>query len=181
MEDEKNAPTACDGTVGAPAADEGCPYMGAPAGGDAYVELAHGLLSESRRLRISLGAAARRWDGRGRLDALHVLHHAEGELTAGELARRCRVSTARMAQTLNQLEGEGLVERTQSASDRRRTIVRITDAGEAKLQTYFTGVNRFFARLLGKLGPEDSRELVRIIGRLADVARDATDEGGDAK
>jgi DNA-binding MarR family transcriptional regulator len=159
-----------------------CPGADADADRDgSYEELAHELMTEGRRLRLYMGAAARRWDGRGRKDAMHVLHHAGGELTAGELARRCRVSTARMAQTLNQLEEAGYVTRTRSASDRRQTIVRLTESGEAKLREYFADVTRFTAIVLGRLGEKDSREFVRLFGRLADAVRDVTGEGDDAE
>lgn len=144
--------------------------------------LAHDLMTQTRRLRMYGKGAMRRWDGRGRVGVLHVLHHSDGALTAGELARACHVTSARMAQTLNQLEADGLVTRTPSEADRRRTIVRITDAGEAELGSYFRSVTHFAAGLLRRLGEKDSRELVCILGKLADALRDASDgaEGGDA-
>lgn len=150
--------------------------------GGEWSALARDLMTQTRRLRMYGKGAMRRWDGRGRVGVLHVLHHSDGTLTAGELARACHVTSARMAQTLNQLEADGLVTRTPSKTDRRRTIVRMTDAGEAELRSYFDGVTRFAAGLLRELGEKDSHELVRILGKLADVLRDASDgaEGGDA-
>ena len=70
----------------------------------------------------------------------------------------------------------------------------MTDAGDAELRSYFDGVTRFTAGLLRQLGEKDSRELVRILGKLADVLHDASEgevpaaagaepgasEGGDA-
>lgn len=141
--------------------------------GGEWSALARDLMTQTRRLRMYGKGAMRRWDGRGRVGVLHVLHHSDGTLTAGELARACHVTSARMAQTLNQLEADGLVTRTPSKTDRRRTIVRMTDAGEAELRSYFDGVTRFAAGLLRELGEKDSRELVRILGRLADVLREA--------
>ena len=88
-----------------------------------------------------------------------------------------------MAQTRNQLEADGFVTRAESATDRRRTNVTITASGEAELRSYFDGVTRFAAGLLRELGERDSHELVRILGRLADALRDASDaapEGGEA-
>ena len=162
--------------------------------GGEWSALAHDLMTQTRRLRMYGKGTMRRWDGRGRGGGLHVLHHSDAALTAGELARACHVTSARMAQTLNQLEADGLVTRTPSVADRRRTIVRMTDAGDAELRSYFDGVTRFTAGLLRQLGEKDSRELVRILGKLADVLHDASEgevpaaagaepgasEGGDA-
>lgn len=145
--------------------------------------LAHDLMTQTRRLRIYGKGTMRRWDGRGRMGVLHALHHSDGALTAGELSRACHVTSARMAQTLNQLEADGFVTRAESATDRRRTNVTITASGEAELRSYFDGVTRFAAGLLRELGERDSHELVRILGRLADALCDASDaapEGGEA-
>lgn len=140
--------------------------------------LARDLMTQTRRLRMYGKGAMRRWDGRGRVGVLHVLHHSDGALTAGELARACHVTSARMAQTLNQLEADGLVTRTPSKADRRRTNVTITASGEAELRLYFDSVTRFAAGLLCELGEKDSHELVRILGKLADALREASDDRG---
>lgn len=140
--------------------------------------LARDLMTQTRRLRMYGKGAMRRWDGRGRVGVLHVLHHSDGALTAGELARACHVTSARMAQTLNQLEADGLITRTPSKADRRRTNVTITASGEAELRSYFDGVTRFAAGLLRELGEKDSHELVRILGKLADALREASDDRG---
>ena len=125
--------------------------------GGEWSALAHDLMTQTRRLRMYGKGTMRRWDGRGRVGVLHVLHHSDAALTAGELARACHVTSARMAQTLNQLEADGLVTRTPSEADRRRTIVRMTDAGDAELRSYFDGVTRFTAGLLRQLGEKIAR------------------------
>lgn len=148
------------------------------ASGGEWPALARDLMTQTRRLRMYGKGAMRRWDGRGRVGVLHVLHHSDGTLTAGELARACHVTSARMAQTLNQLEADGLITRAPSEADRRRTNVRMTDAGEAELRSYFDGATHFTAGLLRQLGEKDSRELVRILGKLADALREASDNRG---
>ncbi|MGO5211452.1 MarR family winged helix-turn-helix transcriptional regulator [Parafannyhessea sp. LCP21S3_E6] len=170
MEERENARAA------EPAAK--CDAVSREAQGGEWSALARDLMTQTRRLRMYGKGAMRRWDGRGRVGVLHVLHHSDGALTAGELARACHVTSARMAQTLNQLEADGLITRTPSKADRRRTNVTITASGEAELRSYFDGVTRFAAGLLRQLGEKDSRELVRILGRLADVLREASDDRG---
>lgn len=170
MEERENARAA------EPAAK--CDAVSHEAQGGEWSALARDLMTQTRRLRMYGKGAMRRWDGRGRVGVLHVLHHSDGTLTAGELARACHVTSARMAQTLNQLEADGLVTRAPSEADRRRTNVQMTDAGEAELSSYFDGVTRFAAGLLRELGEKDSRELVRILGKLANALREASDNRG---
>ena len=55
--------------------------------GGEWSALAHDLMTQTRRLRMYGKGTMRRWDGRGRVGVLHVLHHSDAALTAGVLAR----------------------------------------------------------------------------------------------
>jgi DNA-binding MarR family transcriptional regulator len=133
-------------------------------------ELAEELMRASRSLHRHRGSGADAADieMRGEINVLHALWHREA-LTAGELAQRCRVSSARMAKTLNQLEGRGVVVRERCATDRRRTIVHLTEAGCDELVRRSEGIRGYIAGVLRELGPADARELVRLAGRLSQV------------
>jgi DNA-binding MarR family transcriptional regulator len=50
-------------------------------------------------------------------------------LSVGELARRVSLSQGTVTGVLDRLEKRGLVERSRSDSDRRRVLVRLTEAG----------------------------------------------------
>ena len=133
-------------------------------------ELAEELMRASRSLHRHRGGGAVVADieMRGEINVLHALWHREG-LTAGELAQRCRVSSARMAKTLNQLESRGVVVRERCATDRRRTIVHLTEAGCDELVRRSEGIRGYIASVLRELGPVDAHELVRLAGRLSQV------------
>lgn len=63
---------------------------------------------------------------------LMVLHElAERPLSQHELSQRCAVTQQTMSRTLDRLERGGQVVRTTDPDDRRRTLVRRTDAGAA--------------------------------------------------
>lgn len=51
------------------------------------------------------------------------------ELTAGELLEQSMVTTGAMTNRVDRLEQRGLVERTTVPGDRRKVLVRLTDAG----------------------------------------------------
>ncbi|WP_307795994.1 MarR family transcriptional regulator [Amycolatopsis sp. 195334CR] len=61
---------------------------------------------------------------------LIVLHHLDAEpRSQRELAVLCRVTDQTMSRTIERLQRTGFVERSNDPADRRRTIVRLTEAG----------------------------------------------------
>jgi DNA-binding MarR family transcriptional regulator len=106
---------------------------------------------------------------RGELGVLHTLDHNKQDMTPGELATQCHVTTARMATTLNQLEEHGLILRKPSDTDRRRVMVHLTSAGTQELQDQLDRVNSYIASILKRLGEQDSYELIRIVKKLATI------------
>ena len=132
-------------------------------------ELARELFTLTHPMRLHQGGRREAIDMRGEPTVLVSLsHHPEG-MTAGELADAALVSTARMAALVNGLEERGLVTRTKDDRDRRRTVVRITEAGKATIDERFSRRMAHVVAILQELGPEDARELVRITGRLAEI------------
>ncbi len=61
------------------------------------------------------------------------------------------------------------MERGPSAGDRRRVEVRLTEKGREVDALMNEALARHTADLLNALGEEDSRELVRILGRIVAV------------
>ena len=143
--------------------------------------LAQQLMTSIHGLRAGHGAHSKDMEMRGEINALHALHHQPEGMIPTALARACKVSTARITKTIDQLEGRGLVERHASPHDRRSVIVRLTDKGEAEVQRRVDVVNGYVAGILRELGEHDARELVRISGRLAEVVtRRAAEAGSQA-
>lgn len=149
--------------------------------------LARELIVSGRGMRRGRGVRPKDMEMRGETNALHVLHHHPEGVTPTALAHACQVSSARIAKTLNQLEGRGLVRREASPSDRRSVIVHLTDEGEQEVQRRFERVNDYVAGVLSELGEDDARELVRLMGRLARIVegraecgRPVSGEGDDA-
>ena len=96
---------------------------------------------------------------------LKILRNA-GQLTAGEIAKRLDVSTARVAAALNSLEKKGCVERLKSATDRRMVVVRLTASGRATLESREEQLLAIIGRILGKLTEEELLSLLHIIEKL---------------
>ena len=96
---------------------------------------------------------------------LKILRNA-GQLTAGEIAKRLDVSTARVAAALNSLEKKGCVERLKSATDGRMVVVRLTASGRATLESREEQLLAMIGRILGKLTEEELLSLLHIIEKL---------------
>jgi DNA-binding MarR family transcriptional regulator len=94
-----------------------------------------GLLASE--LRVVLGQLMRRLRAEHRFPLTHgaVLGRLDrdGPQSTVELAAAERVRPQSMGQTLAELETQGLVSRRPDASDRRRTLLELTDAGRQML------------------------------------------------
>lgn len=141
-------------------------------------ELSRGLRDEASRMhrmspRFKVNTAAR-----GTFAVLHVLVIAERSLSPGELARRCGISDARIANILRTLEDRGYIERHVSSADRRRVEVRLTPAGRASHDGQFEVFRSCMNSLLLELGEHDARELLRIMRRANDIVERRLEEKG---
>jgi DNA-binding MarR family transcriptional regulator len=89
-------------------------------------------------LRVVLGQLLRRLRTENRFSISHgaVLGRLdrEGSRTVSELATAERVRPQSMAQTVSELEAEGLVTRRPDPGDGRRALVELTEQGVAVLQ-----------------------------------------------
>jgi len=101
----------------------------------------------------------------GRLDR-------EGPQSVSDLAAAERMRPQSMAQTVSDLEADGLVERRPDPEDKRRALVSLTEHGITTLQTERRNREGWLARAIGEdLTPEDQavlRDAVELLRRLAE-------------
>jgi DNA-binding MarR family transcriptional regulator len=76
-------------------------------------------------------------------------------VTVGELAAEERVSTAAMSKRVSRLERDGLVARTKSESDRRRTGLTLTEDGQRTLRRVRSRRTAWLASRLSALSAEE--------------------------
>ena len=87
-------------------------------------------------------------------------------LLAGEISRGLGMTTSRIAAVLNSLERKGMIIRCADPGDRRRVVVRLTPSGEDFCLARRRDAERDFAHLLERLGEEDARQFVHLLGRV---------------
>ena len=116
-------------------------------------------LRAEHRFPISHGAVL------GRLDR-------EGPQSVSDLAASERIRPQSMAQTVSDLEADGLVERQPDPLDGRRALVSLTEQGIAVLQAERRQREGWLARAItDDLSPEEQavlRDAVELLRRLAE-------------
>lgn len=101
--------------------------------------------------------------------ALVLLEEAGGRMLPGELSQAMGTSTARTAALLRSLEAKGLVTRQQDTAD-RPAHARLPDAvGHRRTAPAYVRSDAADAAVFAALGEADSRELVRLLGRLREI------------
>ena len=128
-------------------------------------------------LRVVLGHLMRRLRAEHRFSLSHgaVLGRLdrEGPRSVSELATAERIRPQSMAQTVGDLEGEGLVSRRPDAVDRRRSVVELTESGRVVLAAERRHREGWLARAIVEGFSEDEQQLlseaVSLLRRLADA------------
>ena len=108
----------------------------------------------------------------GEAFALQFIAQHDDAVVPSDIENAMSVSSARIATVLNGLENKDFITRRIDPADRRRTILKLTPAGEeqaAKSAEQLLGVCK---DMLEYLGEEDARHSVRIMSKLADRCAD---------
>jgi DNA-binding MarR family transcriptional regulator len=104
----------------------------------------------------------------GDFEVLAVLANAGGELRTTDLAARAFSSRSAISRRVDRMVEEGLVGRKSSDSDGRGVVVRLTDAGLARLveavPVHLKGVSKLF---LEPLDDEDLAVLERALDEVS--------------
>ncbi|HEY2479796.1 MAG TPA: MarR family transcriptional regulator [Solirubrobacterales bacterium] len=128
-------------------------------------------------LRVVLGQLIRRLRTENTILALHqaaVLGRLDrcGAKSVSDLAAAERVRPQSMAQTVGDLEADALVERNPDPDDRRRALVRLTEAGRARIEADRRAREGWLVKALEELPATDREtveQAVEILQRLADA------------
>jgi DNA-binding MarR family transcriptional regulator len=151
---------------------------------DAIVETIVYLYTETRRLTKQ---AARDVGLTGPQLAVVKLLDTFGDLSLSSLSERIRAQNSTVTGIIDRMEREELVRRERSTSDRRVVYIRLTDKGRKVAKGIQVEPMEIFRTVLGSLSRDDTRDLLRILGKLQKrvraVVRDheATGDDDDAK
>lgn len=96
---------------------------------------------------------------------LECLGH-RGELTLGELSSKMLMSCGNMTVVVDNLEKDGLVQRSRSDADRRVIHVSLTADGQALFDQIFPDHARHIHRLASVLDTEEQQQLAQLLKKL---------------
>ena len=82
-------------------------------------------------------------------------------------------SAPRTAAMLRALEEKGMLRRCADSYDRRRVVVHLTELGRQTAEQMHTTLCAHVQRVLEQLGEQDSRELIRLLGRITEIEASA--------
>ncbi len=103
---------------------------------------------------------------------LSYLNEHGGRSTPGALREVLGVSAPRTAAMLRALEEKGMLRRCADDCDRRRVVVQLTELGRRTAEQMHAALCAHVQHVLKQLGEQDSRELIRLLGRITEIEAD---------
>jgi DNA-binding MarR family transcriptional regulator len=110
------------------------------------------------------------------LPVLIVLKQSKG-LPQAELARIARVEQSSMAQLLNRMERDGLIERVADPADKRSRVISLTDRAFRRMHKGKAIMDATVKIALQGLSPTDIERLNELMRRINDNLERAADAG----
>jgi len=136
-------------------------------GDDQYFRATRAMVVAARRWRKlanerlkSIGQTMTRWE------TLFLVAFTDEALTQNELAHLISLEGPTMVRTLDLLAREGLIERRQSATDRRVTTNRITPEGTRAIEEVMTVTNGLRREILGNIDRDKLAIAIEVLGQV---------------
>jgi DNA-binding MarR family transcriptional regulator len=120
----------------------------------------------ARQLRETSQETLAPWDiTPAQLRALRVLSR-NGPIRLSRLSDKLHIAPRSATEVTDALESRGLVERQPDLTDRRATLVQLTEHGRSVLDAIRAARGSEAERLFSQLSPADQAGLARILGQL---------------
>ena len=101
-----------------------------------------------------------------RFDFMAQLERAPDGLTMGELSQRMMVSGGNVSGIANQLEGEGLIDRSPVPDNRRTLCVKLTDKGRRRFVDMALANEGWVVEMLGDLSQTEHQQIMQHLAQL---------------
>ncbi|GGQ24054.1 DNA-binding MarR family transcriptional regulator [Actinomadura coerulea] len=101
---------------------------------------------------------------------LNVVANAPGEMTVGGLAAEMGVTQPVASRTVAACITDGLLRRAASQADSRRTVLELTDAGEAERRRFASEQRETFEDITAAWKPAERVQFARLLVRYSEDA-----------
>ena len=105
-------------------------------------------------------------------DDLDIKLSAMKGVKVSELAKAVRMTMPGVSRVLAGLEEKGIIERRIDKSDRRNTLVFLTEDGYKKILGYKKRTDKYFETVFERFGEDRVAEVIELIGELAEIAQE---------
>jgi DNA-binding MarR family transcriptional regulator len=109
---------------------------------------------------------------------LNLVSEAPGEMTVGGLAAEMGVAQPVASRTVASCIADGVLRRTVSQADGRRTVLELTDAGEAERARFAAEQRKTFELITADWDPADQVQFAQYLIR---YSQDSTDWSADQR
>ena len=99
---------------------------------------------------------------------LEILLDQEEGMRQKEVAEQLHINPSSMSEMIDRLEADHYLIRTVDPSDRRATLIRLTDLGSARACELQDEKDARIAPLFQKLSEDEKQELIRLIQKLTE-------------
>ena len=89
-----------------------------------------------------------------------------------DLAKAVRMTMPGVSRVLAGLEEKGIIERRIDKSDRRNTLVFLTEDGYKKILGYKKRTDKYFETVFERFGEDRVAEVIELIGELSEIAQE---------
>lgn len=127
-----------------------------------FLELYYGLMRDLRREASDVPGLTTP----GQVRLLRALRRAGDPRRPGELALDLDVAARSITAKVDQAEDDGLVRRLPDPTDRRATLVELTDAGRAVLDAVASARHEGAAARLDRLSVDEQEQLLALLRRV---------------
>jgi DNA-binding MarR family transcriptional regulator len=97
--------------------------------------------------------------------------HCNGPQIMSSISDELGVTKRNVTALVDALEEEGLVRRRPHPTDRRATVIELTEQGLETTESMYEGHRAAVSELFADLSEEDRRELIRLLGLLREALR----------
>ena len=124
-----------------------------------------GFIGATRRLRTRQAAEGL---SVSQTHLLTPLLSSEAGESVGSLAEGAEIASPTATRMLDSLERDGVVERQTSVDDRRRVVIKLTDAGRQTLESELERLDEGHRQLFGELSDDERRSTYGVLRKMSE-------------